>query len=1022
MADHVSATPVTPPGGINTGANPFAGDARGAMRQADNCVIPSRDKMESRRGSDLSSYAMSSAPSTIGEFYSDTLFAQHGTKLSRDTGSAFTEVGTHSPPSGASMKFIGTQGKEINGGLYFTTSAGVYGIDSTTATPKLSGIQRPGDFFIIETAGSGTRLTGNPNTGWMPVNAAVAGRAVLGRKDANNNIKLSAPSGRLVIVNPANLTIAIGSLVRNTNVVTATLTAGVAHSFRVGDIVDLTVSGGDVGNFDTTNNVVTSVTATTVVWAETAANYTNVAEVTVTSGTKNIQWMVDLPTEAAAGEFVQIYRTFDVTGATTDPGDECFLAYERVLTATDISNTFVTITDTTPSAFLGAPLMTNANSGDGEQAANHRPPLAKDVCLFDGRAFYANTTGRHRLNLRLLGTGSGVSGLQSGDAVAINTRVYVAGTNFSVFTEFTASLNIQRTIASLVYNTTKTGLGWKSYATHDGDNGTGGVLLEETGLASAFTDGTSGAINALYAGSSRASAWADAIAATVEVTEASTSRTGSTVTVTTATAHGFSSGAIIMLAYRADTVVDPDFPPGLKTITVTGGSTFTYTESGAADTMVGTYYVYATTFKSIADTLPIVYSKPGQPEAVPLLNFIQDIPRGMTVLRIASLREMLFVFLTNGDIWTVSGSYPYRVEKFDGTATLIAEASLVEHNNRLHCLTTQGVVAISEGGIEILDEAVRPELLPLIAAEQAAGTLGSTRAASYESEHQYRLYLSTTSSYAIWVYNSLYRRWTKQSDGRAWGVVRRSTNKLYEGHSTLGRFWLERKAYTRLDFADFIGTVDSGSTAGSPPNDTTTATGVNGALIGQIAVGDVLIPNFAAAITASQQAWTVTAVAAGGATVTASVNTNLYTDASPIGLGTFVTSSGPANLFIYRPIANTLQWLHDAMGAPHIEKQFRDLQLHFSRHSVASHSATFTAIDGSTAATGTIAAAAPQAYAFTTAPTLPISKRANVDDVTQYVTMTPQLAAGMTVSEVFSVWTLLGYTLDAEAGGERVMT
>lgn len=81
-------TPVTPPGGINTAVNPFAGDARGAMRQADNCVIPSKDKMEPCRGGTLSSYATSSAPTTIGEFYNDTLFVQHGTKLSRDGGSS----------------------------------------------------------------------------------------------------------------------------------------------------------------------------------------------------------------------------------------------------------------------------------------------------------------------------------------------------------------------------------------------------------------------------------------------------------------------------------------------------------------------------------------------------------------------------------------------------------------------------------------------------------------------------------------------------------------------------------------------------------------------------------------------------------------------------------------------------------------------------------------------------------------------------------------------------------------------
>lgn len=1009
----MSATPVTPPGGINTGINPLAVDARGAMRQADNCVIPSRDKMESRRGDSLSTYATSSAPTTTAEFYSDTLFTQHGTKLSRDGGSSFTEVGSYSPPSGASMKFLGGQGKEMNGDLYFTSSTGVQTMDSTTATPKLSGIQRPGDFFTNDASALDTRLSGNPNAGWMPKNAAVAGRAVLGRRDANNNIKLSAPGGRLVLVNPADATVPVANMSRTGTTVSCVPSAG--HSFRVGDIFAL--SPGEA-NFAAGNKTVTAVTSSTIQYSEAGAAVANGVQQTLSSGTKNIQWVVDLPTEAVAGDFVQLYRTFDVVGTSIDPGDECFLSYERILTATDISNTVVTIVDTTPTAFLGGgdfgTLYTNENSGDGAQSANDRPPFAKDICLFDGRAFYLNTTGRHTLELKLLGTDTAVSGLQTGDVVAINTRAYVAGTNFEVFTAYTASINIFKTVASLSYGVRGNGY-WRGYATHNGDNGTGGLLIEEIGLLSTFTDGPGGAVNAIYAGTSRASAWGDAMPTTKTVTTgASTARTGGNlVTMTTGTAHGFSSGDVVLVCYRNDTVPDANFPVGLKTITVTGASTFTYAETGANVNLSGgsVYFVYATTFKSTADTLPVMFSKPGQPDAVPLTNFIQDIPKGQTVLRGAALRQSLFIFLTNGDIWTIAGSFPYRVTKFDGTATLIAEGSLVEHNNRLHCLTTQGVVAISEGGIEVLDEAIKPDLQPLIAAEQAAGTLGSIRACSYESEHQYRLYLSTTSSFYVYVYNSLYRKWTRQTDGRAWGVVRRSTNKLYQGHTSLGRYWLERKALNRGDFADRVAVVDSGVSSSSA----TTATGVNGAMISLIQIGDVI--GTTDLYDTLSSFWTVTNVAAGGATITASINA-LY-DANGIEFGTFVTSLGAATLTIFRPIGNTLVWLHASESVPQMEKQFRDFVLHFSRCSVSSSLATFIAIDGSSAASSTIVAVAPQAYAFATTPTLPLSRRADVPDTLQ---TTPQLAVGLTVSECFAVWTLLGYTLEVEAGSERMVT
>ena len=57
------------------------------------------------------------------------------------------------------------------------------------------------------------------------------------------------------------------------------------------------------------------------------------------------------------------------------------------------------------------------------------------------------------------------------------------------------------------------------------------------------------------------------------------SRTSTTVTATTSTPHGFASGQIVYL-----TITDANFPAGAKVITVTGASTFTYSEAGTATT------------------------------------------------------------------------------------------------------------------------------------------------------------------------------------------------------------------------------------------------------------------------------------------------------------------------------------------------------------------------------------------------------------------------------------------------------
>ena len=128
------------------------------------------------------------------------------------------------------------------------------------------------------------------------------------------------PSKIHVIVNPADATIAIGAYSRVDGTDTVTLTMPAAHTYRPGDKFTLTTQGGDVANIpNVANQVVVSVTSTTVVYTDTtAADYVNVATIAMTSGSKNVQLAVDLPSEAAAGEFVQLYRTFDVSGTSTD--------------------------------------------------------------------------------------------------------------------------------------------------------------------------------------------------------------------------------------------------------------------------------------------------------------------------------------------------------------------------------------------------------------------------------------------------------------------------------------------------------------------------------------------------------------------------------------------------------------------------------------------------------------------------------------------------------------------------------
>ena len=152
-----------------------------------------------------------------------------------------------------------------------------------------------------------------------------------------------------------------------------------------------------------------------------------------------------LPREINSGNltsyFYQVYRTEvrqgagPVTLADIDPGDEMGLIYEDNPSASDLSQGYVSIVDETPDAFRGVNLYTNPNTGEGILQANEPPPVAKDVALFKGSTFYANTRTKHKRTITLLGTSN------------LTTAVTAA----------LSSVSVSSNVASLVFSASITG-------------------------------------------------------------------------------------------------------------------------------------------------------------------------------------------------------------------------------------------------------------------------------------------------------------------------------------------------------------------------------------------------------------------------------------------------------------------------------------------------------------------------------------------------------------------------------------
>src|SRR5690606_30360229 len=83
----------------------------------------------------------------------------------------------------------------------------------------------------------------------------------------------------------------------------------------------------------------------------------------------------------------------------------------------------------------------------------------------------------------------------------------------------------------------------------------------------------------------------------------------------------------------------------------------------------------------------IFYSKLQQPEAVPLLNFIDVGPEDKEISRILALRESLFILKEDG-VYRLTGiNGVYTVDLFDESTKIVAPDTAVVVNNQIYCLS-----------------------------------------------------------------------------------------------------------------------------------------------------------------------------------------------------------------------------------------------------------------------------------------------------------------------------------------------
>jgi len=401
-----------------------------------------------------------------------------------------------------------------------------------------------------------------------------------------------------------------------------------------------------------------------------------------------------LPAGIVAGDEVELYAS-EVVPHTDVPSDIMYLSARRPVTNVEVSNQFLQINDNTLDANLGEELYTNATR-DGILKANGRPLAARATALWSSCVWLGGTVGPW----------TAIVGIRSATGVTITPGLG----------------GLQR------FETTYSGV--------SGNTLTGIVDTSSVEVGQHVTQDTdrSGAPHTRIPANARVVS-KTASTVTLDVTPSGSGAVFFWDVVTVDGVRylaGFQTNVMPGDTYPEFRVTpgDPQLTAGALAYTISIQSSTVYAaaledpfaSAGAAGTAVirsaslddaqwavsstrdSALYVDKTTAGAIVverDDRPsrIVYSKPGEPEHFPEINFIDVGTESAPVMALVPLRTSLLVFKADG-IYRVAGSPPdgWRVDIIDTVSRALRAECVSALGDSAVVWTQKGVLLVDESG------------------------------------------------------------------------------------------------------------------------------------------------------------------------------------------------------------------------------------------------------------------------------------------------------------------------------------
>jgi len=784
--------------GLYTNNNRYSQCPPGALVTANNIVVDKISIAETRRGQRQYGTQLTIGTGTIDQLlmYRNSLLVNYNGTLAYDSDDAGTWIdydGEFTPPSvnGTATKM---KNVTIQGNNYVTTNKGVFGQDSLTTNPTLAGLPPA----LSCSAGS----TGT--NGFCGTDTAYAYRICIGITDLNNNLKLGPPSNRGIFIN-ADINFNISG--QGTGVHAGTLTVDDSTGILVGDTMSQ-VENAFTAIVDSVPNGTTVVVNGSYAWSldqpATAGHTCNA----------NVAFIIPQNQGIGTKHFYQIYRSDPAANAASPPDDNCQLVTQTNFTEADLTAGTVSFLDTVPDSLKQAYLYTD-QSQEGITATNNPPPLCTDMCQFDGYTLYANCTQKNTYQFTLVGLD-----LLSYESTTGDTN---SGTAQIINIPDTSGLHVGMAISG-------TGIPADTYiATIDGSTQitmTKNATATNTTIDINFNDWIKIADTYYYAAGSNDfpnnKFFVDTTSASIDT---NISNTSANLIAAINLAPGNDDVYGISLA-------GPGSAPGLIEIQeqLIAGPTF-YVTSNQGSAFTPTLPSTGTSQASQNDARQnsIYISKYLQPEAVPIGNVIYVGIRDFPIERIVTLTTAVYVFKQDGIYMLVDqGGGNFALSITNNNALLLLPETAQTIDNQIMNYSTQGIVAVTNTGSEVLSFCIENLLLDL-------STVGNfpyfykSFGVTYESDRKFIFYTvsAPTDTYPTqaFVYNYITQTWTQWTTPRTCGLLLLRDQRLYTGHPTNGYVYQERKSLnseTNEDYADEDYPVTITSTSGTTVNVTST--------------------------------------------------------------------------------------------------------------------------------------------------------------------------------------------------------